>query len=437
VSAGAVTAGRSAAGAHAVLCTFGSAGDVRPYLAIGRALAARGMRVALATSGIHAEAAREAGLGFHAVRPDVSTLVGKPLAYFMDARRGSERVVRELVAPHVQDSYADTEAAVRGADLVVSHPLTFAVPLLGEALGLRWASTALAPVSIASAHDPMVPPSWPWYVRTLGWGPRFHDAVLALGRAATAPWVAEVTRLRRRLGLPPGAHPLWQGQHSPHLALALFSSRFMAPQPDWPPAARVTGFPFLDDDAPIGDDVRAFLDAGPAPLVFTLGTSAVHDARDFFDVAATAAARLGRRALLLVGRESGWTPRGALPDGVLAVPYAPHARVFPRAAAIVHQAGIGTTAEALRAGRPAIVVPFSHDQFDNAARATRLGVARTLHRRAWRAGPVVEALAALLGDAAAAARAAEVGTAVRAERGVEGAADALVELLGRDLPRRG
>ena len=89
-----------------------------------------------------------------------------------------------------------------------------------------------------------------------------------------------------------------------------------------------------------------FLDAGPLPLVFTLGSSAVVDAGPFYDHSATAAKLLGRRAVLLVGKDPRNRP-ATLPDGIVAFDYAPFSELFPRAAAIVHQGGIGTTAQAM------------------------------------------------------------------------------------------
>ncbi|MDX1661825.1 MAG: glycosyltransferase, partial [Gemmatimonadota bacterium] len=98
---------------------------------------------------------------------------------------------------------------------------------------------------------------------------------------------------------------------------------------------------------------------------------------------------------------------------------------FPRAAAIVHQGGIGTLGQALRAGRPMLVVPHSHDQPDNAHRATRLGVARTIRPTAYRADRVVAELRRLLEDSDYRLRAGEVGRIVRAEDGVATACDAI------------
>src|SRR5205085_815485 len=101
------------------------------------------------------------------------------------------------------------------------------------------------------------------------------------------------------------------------------------------------------------------------------------DAGPFYEHSAAAAKLLGRRAVLVVGKDTGNRP-ASLPDGVAAFDYVPFAGLFPRATAIVHAGGIGTTGLAMRSGRPMLVMPYAHDQFDNAARATRLGIARTI-----------------------------------------------------------
>jgi UDP:flavonoid glycosyltransferase YjiC (YdhE family) len=110
---------------------------------------------------------------------------------------------------------------------------------------------------------------------------------------------------------------------------------------------------------------------------------------------------------------------------MLAVPYVPHGEVFPRALANIHQGGIGTTAQALRSGRPMLVVPHAFDQPDNAARVSNLGVGRTLFPKRYTATRAVEHIRALLENPSYAQRAAEVGAIVRVEDGVQRACDAL------------
>jgi UDP:flavonoid glycosyltransferase YjiC (YdhE family) len=128
---------------------------------------------------------------------------------------------------------------------------------------------------------------------------------------------------------------------------------------------------------------------------------------------------------MLTGGFADNRPAGALPNDVMLVDSAPHQLLFPRASAIVHQGGIGTTAQALRSGHPMLIVPHAHDQPDNAFRVTNLGVARTVFPRRYKAARVARELERLLGDAAYRERSASVAEIVRAERGADAAAEAL------------
>jgi rhamnosyltransferase subunit B len=109
----------------------------------------------------------------------------------------------------------------------------------------------------------------------------------------------------------------------------------------------------------------------------------------------------------------------------MAAEYAPHAGLFPRAAAIVHHGGVGTTAAALRAGRPMLVVPHAHDQPDNADRCRRLGVARVLDATRYTAQRAAAHLTALIADPSYSRRARAIAEQIAHERGVETAADTI------------
>ena len=190
----------------------------------------------------------------------------------------------------------------------------------------------------------------------------------------------------------------------------------------------VTGFVFYNGTTGLTPELEDFLTAGPSPLVFTLGTSAVGAAGRFYHESLAAARRLEMRAVLLTGGFAENQPADANGVDMLLVDGAPHQLLFPRAAAIVHQGGIGTTGQALRSGRPMIVVPHAHDQPDNAFRAQSLGVARTIFPRKYRAERVVRETERVLRDKKYARRAGEVAEAVRAEGGADAAARALETL---------
>jgi UDP:flavonoid glycosyltransferase YjiC (YdhE family) len=346
----------------------------------------------------------------------------------MDGPRGSEKLLRGLIFPAVRDMYADLSRIMPGADLLVASELVYAAPLLAAQGRVRWVSFSLAPLSLFSIHDPPVPPvaTGGHLMRRLP--PTLVRALLGLARLATRPWWAPLRALRRELGLPPGGNPMFEGKFSPLLDLALFSPLLGAPQPDWPASSVQTGFCFYDEEetAPeLPPAIESFLAAGPAPIVFTLGSAAVHAADDYFHESAAAAQSIGSRALLVLGKN---TPPPDLPASILAWDYLPYARIFPRAAAIVHQGGVGTTAQALRAGRPMLVVPWAHDQPDNADRMVRLGVARSLRRARYRASAVARELSTL---PALAARAEALGRSIRNERGTPAACDALERALSR------
>jgi rhamnosyltransferase subunit B len=428
-----------------VLSTFGSFGDVHPYVAVALELKARGHHPVIATSEIYREKIATLGLEFHPVRPVVPSYdepeeISRMLEKMMDARTGTEEVFKTMIIPHLRDIYEDLSAAARGADLLLTHPLSIPAPLIVEQTGIRWVSSVLAPISLFSAHDPSVPPQMPAMYHLLKLHPLVGRALIGLAKRKLGSLAVAVGNLRAAVGLPPtSAHPLFEAQHSPTLVLALFSRVLGEPQPDWPPNTRITGFPFYDGRDRAGDstaggglspELANFLDAGEPPIIFTLGSSAIWVAKDFYRESIKAARALGRRALLLTGHERN-RPAEPLPEGVAAFEYAPYGEVLPRASVVVHQGGVGTTGQALRAGRPALVVPFSHDQFDNGARVARVGCGRTLARPRYNAASATRELRAILDDEDYKINALEVGRRVQAENGARAACDAIEDALGR------
>ena len=414
-----------------VLVGFGSLGDLHPTIAIALELKARGHAVTVATHEMYRFKIRRERLGFHPLAPDFATLgdLNQVFERAMNGWRGTEYVLRQMVLPFVRAQFDDLMAAARGADLLVAHPLSYAAPVVAEVLGIPWASTSLQPVTMFSALDPCVFSNAPWLEPWFRRSPALSRAFLGFARRHSRAWMAPIDRLRKGAGLPPAtAHPGIDGMVSPHAHLALFSRELAEPQVDWPASSIQTGFAFYDKDddgTTMPEGLEAFLAVGPPPIVFTLGSSAVMAAGRFYAESAEAARRLGRRAVLLIGHDPRNRPESALPEGVVAFEYAAYSELFPRAAAIVHQGGAGTTAQAMRAGRPMVVVPFAHDQPDHAARIARRGLGVTLPRHRYWADRAHDALRRVLADPGMARRAEAVGRRVRAENGAKAAADAL------------
>lgn len=413
-----------------VLNTFGSFGDIHPYMALAMELQSRAYVPVIATMEIYREKIEGAGLEFFPIRPNIpqpkdqdSDLMEK----IMEPKTGARFLTEELIFPAVRDSYADLLQAVAGADLLVTHPAAPAGPLVGRKTGMPWVSTVLAPLSFFSAYDPPVPPFWQWTSKLSLFGPRFMRFFLDTMKSSYK--AKAVVDFREELGLEDTGNPMFEGQHSPTLVLALFSRVFAQPQPDWPPQTEITGFCFYDGrhNLPMPAELERFLDDGPPPIVFTLGSSAVWVAEDFFAESIAAAKRLGQRAVLLVGDERN-RPH-ALPEGMIAVDYAPYEALLPRALAMVHHGGVGTTSQGLLAGVPTLIVPFAFDQSDNAEHARRLGTSRTLYRNNYRAARVYKELRKLITQPSYAQNAAAVSKKLKQENGPARAADLIEQVL--------
>src|SRR5215813_3504902 len=403
--------------ARIVISTFGSFGDIHPYVAIALELKARGHSPLIATSEVYREKMEALNIDFHSVRPQMPSFdqpdeIGRIVADLMDAKDGSEKVM-QLLLPYLRDIYEDLDAAAASADLLLTHPLPLVGPIVAQIRKLPWVSSVLAPTSFFSNYDPIVPPQWPGLYKVMKLSPWVGRGIMALATLKLDKLMQPVYELRAELGLPRGEQPLFAGQHSPACVLALFSKVMAQPQPDWPKHTVVTGFPFYDRRDYFGETgtpagIKEFLETGESPIIFTLGSSAHWVAKNFYRDSIEAATALGKRALLLIGHPRNMPPR-PLPQGVAAFEYAPYSEVLPRACAVVHQGGVGTTGQGLRSGKPVLILPHAHDQFDNAARAVRLGCARALPRPHYDVKTATSELQALLENPSYALKAAEVG----------------------------
>jgi rhamnosyltransferase subunit B len=421
--------------AHVLLATFGSLGDLHPYIALGLALKARGHVARVATSAEYREAVTAAGLQFAPIAPALADLgTAQELAQRLaDPLRASRIMVAELLMPHLREAHLQLRAAADDADLLVSHPLTFLVQVVAAERGKPWLSTVLAPASFLSRDDPpaILPVNSLQIARRLGPWP--YQLLLTAIRATVRRWEQPLHDYRRELGLPATRQVMvMEGQFSPLGTLALFDAPLMRPQPDWPPHTRICGAPRFDGtvaEPAVLQGLQEFLAAGTAPIVFALGSSAVWLGADFWPAAVSAATQLGRRAILIAGSAN----LPPLPPSVRAFAYLPFSQVFPRACAVVHQAGIGTLSQALRAGQPQLITPVWFDQPDNAARAMKLGVARTLPFRRVTAARLVRHLRALLGDPAYALAARRLAASLAGADGAVVAAGCIEETLNRSV----
>ncbi len=419
-----------------VLSNIGTFGDVNPLIAIALELKRRGHVPVMAVPSLYENKIRPLGIEFHAVRPEIDPKDTLQVEMIYDVRKGTERGLREFLFPSLRNTYDDLLHAATvpaRADLLVLGELNYAGPLVGEVTGIPWASYVLAPLSFFSAYDPPVLPMYPRLARADKTIPGMGRGIKRLARFVSRKWPGPIYDLRRELGLPHGANPLFDAKHSPRLVLALFSRVLGTEQKDWPDNTKITGFCFYDSDAgnaQLPAHVEKFLQAGSKPVVFTLGSAAVLAAGSFYENSARAAIKLGIRAVLLIGSDERNRPENKLPESICVAEYAPYSALLPRVAMVVHQGGVGTTAQCLRAGKPMLIMPYSHDQPDNARRMKRLKVARVIQRASYTPGKVAAKLKEMLDDPKFGIRSGQVAAQMAHEEGVRTACDAL-ELLYR------
>lgn len=417
-----------------VLSNIGTYGDTNPLIALALELKRRGHTPVMALPAVYEPKIRPLGLEFHPVRPDIDPANTILVEMIYDVKRGTERGLRDFLFPALRETYADLlDAATKPerADLLLLGELNYAGPLVAEVTGIPWASYVLAPLSFFSAFDPPVLPPYPRLARADKVVPGFGRVIRRVARFVSRKWPEPIYELRRELGLPQRANPLFDAKHSPSLVLALFSRVLGVEQKDWPEHTLIAGFCYYDADAgnqALPPNLEKFMAAGEPPVVFTLGSAAVLAAGNFYEVSASAAMRLGIRAVLLIGTDPRNRLKTALPESICVAEYAPYSKLFDRAAMVVHQGGVGTTAQCLRAGKPMLIMPFSHDQPDNARRMLRLKVGRVIQRGKYTPWRVARKLKMMLAAPLLAQRAESVAKQLASEDGVRTACDALEEL---------
>lgn len=404
---------------HVLLNPIGSAGDVHPFVGLGLGLRARGHRVTFLVSP-HFRPLLER-LGFESIdlgtEADFRAALEDPDLWHPTRSFGV--VARSVLASLPLAYEAIAARYVPGETAVVAGSLAYGARVAHDRLGVPLAMAHLQPSFFRSLDEFPVYPGVPLSSRSPRFAKRlFYRAVDAL--VIDRHLGPGLNAFRAGLGLPAVSRSMDGWLHAPQLVLGLFPDWFGPPQPDWPPQTRLVGFPLYDerDAADLDDHLAAFLDAGEPPIVFTPGSANLFG-RAFFEEAVGACGRLGRRGLLLT-RHAEQVPAD-LPPEVRHVPFVPFSRLLPRAAALVHHGGVGTMAQAFAAGIPQLVRPLAHDQFDNADRARRLGVALAIVPKRFRAPAVADALARLIDSPEVRSRCRDV--AARFE-GVDPVADA-------------
>jgi len=404
-----------------VITTVGTTGDVRPFVALARALRGAGHTVRACSYDLYSNDFEAEGIEFVPIGNPVTQAQIRDTAERVAQVHSAMKQVQILQRFHLagaREQYEDCRAATRGFDLAICHT----IHTLGQAAsmdnGLPWVGVRFEPTLVPTAYaPPMMMPNLGQRLNPLLW--RALERGFARVDAVLRDVLAGVGSRQRDLQM--------FRTVSPHLNLVACSPALAGAYPDLPPHFRFNGAWTLDEPlyTPTKELVE-FLDGGDKPVVVTYGSMAGSDAGSV-TLTLLALVSIGQRAVV----QKGMARAGPWPavKGVMFVGYLPHGYLFPRSACVVHHGGAGTTHTTCAAGVPSVVVPHVGDQFYWATRLQRLGVApSSLPRRRLTPGRLAERIQACIASKAMSDRAQEVAGQMAAEDGL-GEARKLIESM--------
>jgi UDP:flavonoid glycosyltransferase YjiC (YdhE family) len=419
-----------------LLTSIGTLGDLHPFIALGLSLKAAGFTPVLAVAEDQVSKARTAGLealailpSFQQVRERMGLSEEEAVRRLMSDQR---EFLEQILLPSLPTATRLLDDAAAGVEAIVSTPFVFAAPIIAEKRRIPLVVAVLQPMAMLSAYDPPSTPDF-WMAREAPVGvagAAWNRVVYATMRQIiNRLYSPQLDRVRTEHGLrPKGAADMLEPQRRSALVLGCYSKLFGPLPADAAPRTQIVGFPFFDGrqgrEELLDPLLADFLKSGENPIVFTLGTFAVNGAAGFYEQAAATARALNRRAVLLTNTDS------ATVDGVvLRCGYVPHSLLFPHAALIVHHGGIGTTGQALLAGKPQLIVPHMGDQSDHAHRIRRLGIGLSLEAGRFTARRAVPIVRRLLSEPSYLSTAKSARACLLREQGSKDAARAIANML--------
>lgn len=417
---------------HITLFAAGSQGDIQPCIRLGKGLQQTGLDVLLAAPQNFAGLMQEAELPFHSLRGDVQQIMaGETGQKYMQSGGGnpiqSILAMRKMLGPVALQMAEDALEACRQADMLVT--LAVFAPLgktIAEICGIPLILVEPTPV-LPTGDFPA--PGWPIQKNLGRWHNRLSGfAILEVIWQWYRPFV---NQFRQRFGLRPVRSADFYRTLTSVPLLGAYSPAVIRRPQDWPGNVDITGYWF--DEAQTDwlppADLQAFFAQGEPPVYIGFGSMAGRDPRHFAETVLEALGQSGRRGILATG----WGGLNALnvPENVFVLKEAPHGWLFPRMSAVVHHGGSGTTAEGLRAGKPSVIVPFIVDQLFWGKRVQALGVGpEPIPAKRLTSASLAEAIDRAASNPVLRERAEALGSAIRAENGVQTAVAIVRQHLG-------
>lgn len=425
-----------------LITTYGSLGDVQPYIALGTALMNRGHLVAMATSIRFKTFVERYGFDFMPMDDGLLAIIdtdqGKEMVEtatnIFGVIRQNRRLAKQIAPMRRDQLYELWEiASTSRPDFILYHPKTSVIPHIAEKLGIGCALVTPIPMFVPTSEYPFI--GLP-EMKLGGWYNRLSYRIIA---TLTGLFLGKlIETFRRDVDLPPltGFDLLKTGDGRDIPVLHIFSNTVLPHPADWPPSAYTTGYCFLDRDREWEPppELLSFLDGGPPPVYVGFGSMTGRNPAELTRTVVKALELAGVRGIIATGW--GGLTSDDLPHSVFPLTNAPHDWLFQRVAAVVHHGGAGTTAAALRAGKPSVVIPFFIDQPFWARRVYSLGAGpKPVPRKHLTTANLTTAILEALADTDIKRTADRIGNSLRREDGVGNTVE-VIEKIIEDQPTR-
>jgi sterol 3beta-glucosyltransferase len=340
------------------ILTYGSRGDVQPFLPLSLGLMARGHKVILAAPSRFKKLVEEHGITFYPLAGDPEDLSRR----LNDAGYNFIKQVTELMSHAVEigaEMLSQTDEACRDADLIIH---TFA-----HTVGAHTLAREKKIPDIHIQTFPMFAPTGDYPNVTM---PNFGSRILNRLTHTLSMQITMLTstlgfdQVRRRAGLPKRKlfNPFKDNPPRPRTPiLCAWSPSLLPPSSDWNPRVHVTGYYFLPENESYSPppELDAFLKSGKHPVCVSFGSMVNKKAEKIDSIIRESLKQMNYRGVIL----SGWgRAKRESTNDLLYLESAPHDWLLPKCKLLVHHGGAGTTSAGLRAGIPQVVVPFMADQ---------------------------------------------------------------------------
>jgi rhamnosyltransferase subunit B len=420
-----------------LLTVLGSSGDINPMIGIGLGLKKRGHEIYFATSPFFKKIILQNEFEFIAIYPDLNPSNKRLKEIITDPIRGSEYLHKDFLFPNLDKSYRIVECLLDELeiDMILTSTLCYFTPIACEVKKKPYISICLSPMLFFSKFDAPILPFFP-ALKNLQSHPNLIEFILKMIFSLSKRWLKPYYELRESVGIPKTNNPLFRSGFSPHGTIALFSEHFGKPQIDWPKNVYQCGFNFFDKppiDTDVNSEIHKFIEKNNNPILFTLGTTAVMNPGKLFDIFFDAQKKTGIPSIVLTGRENFDKYKSFKSNSLLIVDYLPYSEIMPHCGLIIHQGGVGTTAQTMRSGIPSIILPNCNDQFDNANRVERLGISKTIPYKKLTASKLADLIIEVYNSSEYKAQASKYGNIILNENATELACN-FIELSFKSTP---